>query len=265
MDPHFFTDGDVKVAWYKTGTGRPLLCLHGWGSSSELMKPVAENLADIRCSYLLDFPGFGQSPEPPSAWSVDDYSNLTRNFIKSELPNGKTDLLVHSYGARVAIKLLADPSFSERIGKVIFTGGAGLKPKRKPSYYFRKYTAKLLKLPFMILPGSLSEKSLNWLRATPLWKSLGSSDYQTLSGVMRETFVKSVTEYLDDQLGQIQHEVLLIWGENDQATPMDQAKRMEKGLKNGTLVVIKEAGHYAFLDQPRQFSAIARAYLEPDG
>lgn len=264
MNPHFFSDGDVKAAWYRTGSGRTLLLLHGWGSSSDVMAPLAGSLSDIRTGYLLDFPGFGRSPEPPQAWAVSDYARLTKSFIQSELPDGSFDLLVHSYGARVAIKLLNDPEISDRIDKVIFTGGAGLKPKRKASYYVRKYLAKTLKLPFLILPGKLREKSLNWLRTTQLWKSLGSSDYQTLSGVMRETFVKSVTEYLDDELPGISHEILLLWGEDDGATPIDQAKRMENGLLNGTLVTIKGAGHYAFIDQPRQFTAIARAYLEPE-
>ena len=44
----------------------------------------------------------------------------------------------------------------------------------------------------MILPNPLREKALSWLRSTELWKSLGSSDYSKLSGVMRETFVKSI-------------------------------------------------------------------------
>ncbi|MDX1591240.1 MAG: alpha/beta hydrolase, partial [Balneolaceae bacterium] len=150
-----------------------------------------------------------------------------------------------------------------RIDKVIFTGAAGLKPKRKPAFYIKKYTAKLLKAPFMLLPGQQREKGLSKLRGTKLWKKLGSSDYRKLSGIMRETFVLSVTEYLDELLPQVDHEILLIWGEDDTATPMDQAKRFEAGLKHGALVPMKSAGHYAFLDQPNQFKAIALAYLEP--
>ena len=100
------------------------------------------------------------------------------------------------------------------------------------------------------------------LRKTALWKSLGSSDYQKLTGVMRETFVKSVTEFFDDRLAAIDDEMLLLWGTDDTATPMDQANRLEKGIKNSALVKIDDAGHYAFLDQPSQFTAIVRAYLE---
>lgn len=79
---------------------------------------------------------------------------------------------------------------------------------------------------------------------------------------MRETFVKTVTEYLEPTLGKITNEVLLLWGANDSSTPIYQAKRMENGIKNAALVVIEEAGHYAFLDRPAQFALIAKAFYE---
>lgn len=263
MEADIFSDGKNKLTWYKTGIGKPLLILHGWGSSSKVMQPLAEKLKQVRTSFLVDLPGFGNSPEPATAWSVDDYADIIERFIEEIFSGQKIDLLVHSFGARIAIKLLSRPAVSSNIEKVIFTGAAGIKPKRKPSYYFKKYTAKTLKLPFYLLPGSLREKGLNKLRNTGLWKRLGSSDYQKLSGVMRETFVKSVTEYLDEDLKKIEHEILLLWGENDTATPPEQGRRMKKSLKNATLIVIEGASHYAFLDKPTQFSAILKAYLEP--
>ncbi|MEX2345974.1 MAG: alpha/beta hydrolase [Balneolaceae bacterium] len=264
MTPLFFEYGDVKAAWYKTGKGKPLVILHGWGSSSDVMMPVARQLQDIRTCCLIDFPGFGKSHEPPAAWGVDNYTDLVENFITKTFPDEKVDLLAHSYGARVTLKLLAKKSFASRLDKVVITGGAGLKPKRKPVYFLKKYTAKILKMPFYLLPQPLRSKGLDRLRKTGIWKKLGSSDYQKLSGVMRETFVKSVNEYLDSLLQDIQHELLLIWGENDTATPLEQGRRMEKGLKNGVLIVAENAGHYAFLDQPAHFAAIIKAYLEPE-
>lgn len=228
-----------------------------------MMMPMARQLQDIRTSYLVDFPGFGNSPEPESAWGVDDYTNLTEEFIKKTFPDKTIDLLVHSFGARVALKLLTRPSISSKIDKVVFTGGAGLKPKRSASFYLKKYTAKILKLPFNFLPKNLREKGLNKLRETALWKSLGSSDYQKLSGVMRETFVACVNEHLDHLVPQIEHEILLIWGDNDMATPLNQGKRFEKMLQKSALVEINGAGHYAFLDKPKQFASILQAYFEP--
>lgn len=251
------------MAWHTIGQGKPLLMLHGWGSSSGAFQPLAIKLQGIRTCYLPDLPGFGESPEPSSPWSVTDYAEFIEKFIEETLPGRKIDLLVHSFGARIAIKLLGKESMAETIEKVVFTGAAGLKPKRNASYYLKKYTAKALKLPFYLVPVPMREKGLNRLRKTPVWKMLGSSDYRQLTDVMRETFVKTVTEYLDQEIKNIDHEILLLWGENDQATPVDQANRMKNGLKNSTLIFIENAGHYAFLDRPAHFAEIVKAYLEP--
>lgn len=263
MDPNFFESEKGTLAWYKTGQGKPVLILHGWGSDSKVMMPMARQIHDIRTSYLIDFPGFGKSPEPNIPWKVDDYADIIEEFITNVPDEIKIDLIVHSFGARVALKLLTRPAISTRIENVVFTGAAGLKPKRSTSFYFRKYTAKTLKLPFYLLPQKQREKGLEKLRETALWKSLSSSDYQKLGGVMRQTFVACVNEYLDHLLPKIEQEILLIWGENDTATPLDQGKRMEKLFKKSALVVIDGAGHYAFLDKPKHFTSILKAYLEP--
>lgn len=254
---------NLSISYSRVGleNRKPLIILHGWGSNKQVMMPLSKELANLRDCYVLDLPGFGNSSVPNRPWNVDDYAGLVQQFIKDQELE-KVDLLVHSFGGRIALKLCARPNADSFIGKVLITGGAGMKPKRSFSYYLKKYTAKLLKAPFMILPPSLREKALGWLRQTALWKSLGSSDYSKLSGVMRETFVRTVTEYLEPALPNIPHEVLLLWGRNDEAAPLYQAERMEKGIENAALVVIDHAGHYAFLDRPAHFTSIAKAFFE---
>jgi pimeloyl-ACP methyl ester carboxylesterase len=139
-----------------------------------------------------------------------------------------------------------------------------MKPRRRIKYYLKKYSAKILKAPFSIFPENLREKALGKLRETSIWKALGSSDYSKLSGVMREIFVKTVTEYLESSLPEIPHEVLLVWGKNDEAIPLYQAERLEKGIEKAALVTIEHAGHYAFLDRPSHFASIAKAFFEGD-
>lgn len=252
---------DQKIAFEQVGSGKPLIILHGWGSSRRVMMPIAKSLGHLRTSYVLDLPGFGESPEPSRSWSIDDYTDAVEAFI-SEHFKEPVDLLVHSFGGRITLKLCARDFGKDHIEKVIITGGAGMKPKRSFKFYLKKYFAKTLKAPFLMLPGSLQQSALNKLRQTTLWKSLGSGDYNQLSGIMRETFVKSVTEYLEVCLPHISHEVLLLWGANDESTPVYQGKRIEKNVKNAALVIIEDASHYAFLDRPKQFAAITDAFLK---
>ena len=254
---------NLSISYNRVGVQdkKPLIILHGWGSNKQVMMPLAKQLSDIRDCYVFDLPGFGNSSIPHEPWSVDDYADLIHEFIDNQ-EFDSVDLLVHSFGGRMALKLCARPNAKQYINRVLITGGAGMKPKRGWKYYLRKYTAKLLKAPFLILPSSLRGKALGWLRNTSLWKALGSSDYSKLEGTMRETFVKTVTEYLEPCLPKIPHEILLLWGENDEAAPLYQAKRMEKGIEHSELVVIEHAGHYAFLDRPSHFTSIAKAFFE---
>lgn len=261
QNDHTYRYKNLSISYKTVGEGKPLILLHGWGSSGQAMWPLAKQLSSLRQCYVLDLPGFGDSSVPDKPWAVDDYADMVQQFI-ADLQLGRVDLLVHSFGGRVALKLCARAEALDSIGKVLITGGAGMKPKRSATYYLKKYTAKALKAPFVLLPSILREKALNKLRNTALWKALGSSDYSKLSGVMRETFVKTVTEYLEPCLPQIPHEVLLLWGRNDEAAPLYQAKRMEDGIENAALVVIDNAGHYAFLDRPAHFASIAKAFFE---
>lgn len=254
-----YTYHDLKVHYKKVGSGKPLLILHGWGSSSDVMLPIANQFSGTHTCFIPDLPGFGKSESPASPWSVDDYSDLTIKFIR-DMELYLPDVLAHSFGGRIMLKLCSRPETEHLFGKIIITGGAGMKPRRKASFYVKKYLARVLKAPFLWLPGKQREQSLNWLRKTRLWHALGSRDYQKLQGVMRETFVRTVSEHLELCLPKIKKEILLIWGVDDDATPLYQGRRMEQGIENAALVTIERAGHYAFLDQPGQFRLIAKAY-----
>lgn len=255
-----FTYQNLAVHYRKTGSGPPLLLLHGWGVSGEVLLPLAKSLSSGYTCYLVDFPGFGRSDTLPQAWSVDDYAGMTAAFIR-EMDLAGCDVLAHSFGARVTLKLCAHREEKDLVHRLLITGGAGMKPRVRPSIYVRRALVKLLKSPFALLPARLREKGLDWLRSTRLWQVLGSSDYRQLDGVMRETFVKVVSEHLDDLLPDVRHPVLLLWGEKDEATPLYQGRRMESRMPDAALVTLENAGHYAFLDQPRAFERILRAFF----
>src|SRR5690554_2846047 len=62
--------------------GPPLLLLHGWGSSAELMRPAVTGLDEHFRVYNLDLPGHGRTPPPPEPWGVPEYAALVAEFIR---------------------------------------------------------------------------------------------------------------------------------------------------------------------------------------
>lgn len=78
---------------------------------------------------------------------------------------------------------------------------------------------------------------------------------------MRAILSKVVNEDLTDRLPLIKVPTLLVWGENDTATPLRDAKIMEREIPDAGLVVFPGCGHYSFLENPRQFAAVLRSFI----
>ena len=89
----------------------------------------------------------------------------------------------------------------------------------------------------------------------------GSADYRNSSPMMRAVMSRCVNEDLTDRLPLIKASTLLLWGEEDKATPMADAKLMEKLIPDAGLVSWQGCGHYSFLDNPGAFRAVIRNFL----
>ena len=62
---------------------------------------------------------------------------------------------------------------------------------------------------------------------------------------MQQTFKNIVNEDLTPYLKQINTETLIIWGEQDLDTPLNDAKKINKLIKNSALIIYPNASHYS--------------------
>jgi len=240
-----------KTYYTQVGEGRDVVCLVGWGQDTRMFEPTQKYLSKYFRVTCVDYPGFGQSDLMSTPWSVDDYVRWFED-VTHGLNIENPIIIAHSFGARIALKYnLGNP-----IHKLIFTGAAGIRPKVKFNTMLRIRLYKLLKL-LVQLPGlsSYQEK---------LKKVFGSEDYKSISGVLRDSFVKIVNEDLSPYLSKVEVPCLLIWGDKDDATPLWMAKQMEKEMKDAGLVVFENEGHYAYWNQIHRFNKIVDVFLEKD-
>jgi len=245
----------VKINYEVSGQGQTVVLLHGWGTNMASMSMIYQHLAKNFQVLAFDFPGFGKSSEPPCAWGVGEYADCMEKCL-NKMQIKKPILIGHSFGGRISILLGARGIAS----KIILVDAAGIRPKRTAKYYTRVYSYKAAK-KVMSLPG------LNHFRddALALWqKSNPSSDYRNTAGVMRQVFVKVVNEDLRLHLPKIKVPTLLIWGDQDTATPPDDGRLMEKLIPDSGLVLLEGAGHYSYLDRPGQFLLILDAFLKEE-
>jgi pimeloyl-ACP methyl ester carboxylesterase len=227
-----------------------VLLLHGWGTDHSLFRPLMDLLGQKYHVLALDLPGFGQSPEPPEPWCVDDYADLALGFLAA-LEIKRCIMLGHSFGGRVIIKIAARQLTEPEIPKIILVGSAGVKPalSKQSSARAKRYQLgkKILK-PFPRLMERLRQR-------------YGSADYKAASPLMRQVLVKTVNEDLTDLLPQVQPPTLLVWGRYDIATPLADGQCMERLIPGAGLAVL-EGTHYAFLECQTQFLRVMASFLD---
>lgn len=234
------------------GEGSPIILMHGWGCNLTTLQSVEKVAMENHTVYNVDFPGFGESQEPSQVWGVEEYTQLIEQFVKAENIENPI-LLGHSFGGRVGILY----SSRNKVNKLILVDAAGVKPRRSLKYYFKVYTYKLGKKLMPLMYGKArAQQRIEAMRA-----KRGSSDYNNASPMMRAILSKVVNEDLKDKMPLIKAPTLLIWGENDTATPLRDAKIMERLIPNAGLVSFPGCGHYSFLDNPFQFAAVLRSFL----
>lgn len=244
---------DLRVRFLTTGTGADVVLLHGWGCDHTIWSGVQKHLetAGFRTTSL-DFPGFGESDEPPVPWNMEDYTLWFESFLATR---GIVNPIVigHSFGGRVALVY----GSRSPVSKIVLVDAAGVKPRRSAKYYIKVWSFKALKrlAPFVVGRKKAAE-IVERRRA-----KASSADYNAASPVMRGTLSRVVNEDLRRFMPHIAAPTLLVWGENDTATPLRDAKIMEKLIPDAGLVTFDGAGHYSFLEHPARFAAILDSFL----
>lgn len=247
---------DIKVNYIDEGEGIPVIFLQGWGTNIDLYKKVTDKISTITRIIALDLPGFGKTKEPPTSWNVDEYTDFVIEFIK-KLKLKKVILMGHSFGGRVIIKLMTKLKNEFEVEKIVLLDSAGIKQKITLKKQIKQKWFKVCKklgnsqLGRKLYPG-LVEK---------MQQKHGSADYKNATPLMRQVLVKAINEDLTKLLPNIKVPTLLVWGDLDTATPLSDAKTMEKLIPDAGLVVLKNTGHYSFLEDFYTFSRVMDSFL----
>ncbi len=240
---------DQLLSYYEhsnPASKQALVFLHGWRADSKIWIPAMKNLSpELASVYLIDLPGFGGSEEPRHPFTVSDYAEIILSFFE-KLHIKNTVLVGHSIGGRIAIKLGTKSTFK----KIVLVDSAGIKINAQKIRMLN--TLAKLASPIFRLPG------LEKARAA-IYKQLGSDDYLATPN-LTHTYKNIISEDLRPILKHILSPTAIIWGENDTETPLQMGKIINQEIPHSSLTIIKDAGHFPFLDQPDQFiSALLKA------
>lgn len=245
----------TDIKYIEMGEGKPLVVLHGWGANIESIMPIVNSIPKGYKIYAYDAPGFGDSADLDRVLSTWDYELYLEEFLK-KMNIEKATFIGHSFGGKT-LTIFASKNKTQ-VEKLVLVDASGVIPKRTLSYYFKVYSFKSLRFIYT--------KLFFWNNNTDglkkFYEKFGSDDYQAAQGIMRKTFVKVVNESTRECFKDIDAETLLVWGENDDATPLYMGEIFEKEIKNAGLVVLKNAGHFSYIDDYGTFNAVIKSFLD---
>ena len=247
---------NLNINYIKKGEGKAVLILPGWATTINTYLPLIDSISTYACVYCLDMPGFGGSQEPDTSWNLDNYVKFIINFIKQQNLK-EVDLIGHSNGGRIIIKLMNQKNLDFKVNKIILIGSAGIVHEKT---FSQKMKIKISKLCKKIL-DSKPIKTIFPNLLSRLKNRFGSEDYRNASPIMKETLVQLINQDLRDLLPNINVPTLLIWGCNDTATPLADAEIMEKLIPDAGLIKVANCSHYVFLENPMFVNKVISAFF----
>ena len=232
---------NIKINYKQYGKGDDIVLLHGWGQNIEMMVPLGDKFKDNYRITIIDLPGFGLSEEPKEVFSVFDYTEVVHELLVS-LDINNPIIMGHSFGGRIAIIYAS----KYEVCKLVLFGSPCV-----------RHEYKSLKQSFY--KGIKKIKILNPL-VNFMKNHIGSVDYRNATPMMRDILVKTVNQDLSDYARHIKCPTLLIWGEDDEAVPVSEAKELESLLSDGALIVLPGT-HYCYLENLNGVVNILNSFL----
>jgi pimeloyl-ACP methyl ester carboxylesterase len=247
-----------RICYYDRGQGSPIVLIHGMFGDFLDWEPVLEPLANSHRVIAIDLPGFGNSSKPRVEYSAEFFvANLHEFFQQLELR--EPVLAGNSFGGQVA--MLYALQHPETVSKLILVNSGGFRkhtPEEIASVESRftepilsALTPQINALLFSNVFTRPSPTSLRYLERQN--QRLARSDYPAYAYAISRSISLSLSAYLIDRLAEIRCPTLLVWGENDQVLPLEQAQQALRHLIAGQLVVLPGCGHAPQLECPREF------------
>jgi 2-hydroxymuconate-semialdehyde hydrolase len=253
------TAGSVRTAYLSAGSGPPAVCLHGAGAGAVTWYPSIGALAEHFHVIAPDIVGYGESDKPDGAYDRPFFASWLRDFFLAlEIP--KAHVIGLSLGGAISLQFsLENP---EMVEKLVLVDSCALPAKiplgflfglfwlySLPSAAANRFNSRYLVARLENVDPNFGPYSLQVVKKPGgrkvFWQSMGAA----------------VSAMPEEEIRQIRHQTLIIWGEDDKVFPTAAGEAGAQLMPNARLHCIPDAGHIPFMDQPQVFNDILLEFL----
>lgn len=256
-----------RVRFIDTGSGPPIVFVHGVaGSWRSWLRNLPELAQDHRV-IALDLPGFGGSDAFTSGATMSDYAGTVRALL-TILGLERVVAVGHSMGGLVCERLsLIDPAM---VGSLVLVCAGGT----SPGTAHRRAACGLGTLHgVMKFGGAVSILAhARWLRCLIMgvgfhdpWSVPDELMVDMLRGFSAPGFTVAAAAALRDdihqRLGEIASPTLVLWGRGDRLLPFPIAQELASLIPEAHLEIWDGVGHCPMLERPEAFNSRLRGWV----
>ena len=241
-----------------TGSGTPLVLVHGFLGSSDMWSPQIKFFKDNFRVIAPALPGFGNSNTINSCNSIECMAKAILDLLeKKEIKN--FNLLGHSMGGMIVQEMAKIAG--EKILKLICygTGPRGNMPGR-----------------FETIDQSREKLKINGLKDTAhriakTWFIEGEKAkyFYLCEEAVKQTSIEAADNGLVamqnwdgvKNLKNIKNKTLIIWGDQDKVYNFDQVKTLNNNIPDSDLRIVDGCSHNVHLEKPDEFNTIVSEFL----
>lgn len=250
------TDDGIELRVRSRGGGRALVLCHGGPGLWDNLDDLAVLLGDLFKVWTYDQRGCGRSGGQDGPFTVSRFT-ADLEAVRRAMGDGRIVVGGHSWGAALAVLYAA--AYPERVDGLLYVAGTGIEWPRWRPQFREECRRRVACRPFAELAQQLDERVIRWAidfvepavglaRAREMAASGFNVNMQCSSALNVE-----LNGVPDDEwqrlCARVTVPVLVVQGDRD-PRPLDAVGSMLHALPAVTRVVLRDAGHYPWVEHP---------------
>jgi len=275
-DKDYVTVGNppVRLAVRDRGKGRPVVLIHGMGTSSYTWRDIAPALAKTHRVITIDLKGFGASEKPlKGPYTVRAQADLVKAVLEKKNLRGAT-LVGHSYGGGISLLIALDQAkaAANRVDRLVLMDSIAY-PQETPLFFDLIQLPVIGDLSVSVIPPEVQiEQALRLAyedesAVTETAIARYSAPLHTAGGkhAVIETvrnIVPRDVEALARRYPSITLPTMIIWCDKDRVVPIELGQRLADNMPRAALHVVRGCGHAPQEERPAETLKVISAHLQ---
>lgn len=245
------------------GNGPALLLLHGLQDSAGNWNHIAKSLSKEFHVYAMDSRGHGESQHLPGNYHFDNYVREVGEVIDA-LGIADISIVGHSAGGKYAFSYVAQENHKVKNLVIVDMDPDQFNPG-SASMFARYYKEEDVWPNLQSVMQRISQREPRSSQALLRDQSIAMTRRQNDGSLIWKRDRSVLLEYERpdawDVLPNIPVRTLLMRGEDSQLLTQSVAEKMAKEIPICDLVVVPDAGHWCYGENPREFLNLLNAFL----